>query len=106
MSQLWDQLAVLCTVAGLSAGLAVGLATRRVLLAIRVAVDFWVAAGLIRLSGDVSWQALLGAAGILALRQLLHLALCLSPLHDESAHRSSSDEPQAGAETTTAEGGA
>jgi hypothetical protein len=87
MSELGDQLAVLCVALGVSAGAAVLLATRQALFAIRVAVDFWVAAGLIRLTGDVTWSTLASAAGIVAIRQLLNLALRLSPLHDGMSAR-------------------
>jgi hypothetical protein len=73
-------LALLCTTGGLISGLLVVLTVRRPLLALQVAIDFWVAAGLLRLTGRPSWEAIVGAAGILGLRQLIMFTLSHSPL--------------------------
>jgi hypothetical protein len=73
-------LALLCTTGGLISGLLVVLTVRRPLLALQVAIDFWVAAGLLRLTGRPSWEAIVGAAGILGLRQLITFTLSHSPL--------------------------
>lgn len=67
--------AAACVVAGLvSGGLALAL-TRQLLPAMGVAVDFWVAAGLLRLSLPLRWDALLAAAAVVAVRQVVGLAL-------------------------------
>ena len=73
-------LALLCTTGGLISGLLVLATVRRPLLALQVAIDFWVAAGLLRLTGRPSWEAIVGAAGILLLRQLITFTLRHSPL--------------------------
>jgi Protein of unknown function (DUF1622) len=78
-------LALLCTTAGLVSGVIVLAAVRRPLPALQVAIDFWVAAGLIRLSGRPSWEAIVGAAGILVLRQLITWSLRHSPLRADEA---------------------
>lgn len=75
MTEVIDALALLCTVAGLVAGVVVLGAGRDGLLAVQVALDFWTAAGLLRLAGPPSWQRLAAAAAIPALRQLLKLSL-------------------------------
>jgi hypothetical protein len=68
---LLESLALACTAAGLVAGLVVLARTGRGLPALQVALDFWIAAGLLRLAGPPSWPALAGAAAVVALRQLL-----------------------------------
>lgn len=73
MTGLVDGLAVVCGVAGLAAGLLVLGVSRSGLLALRVALDFWTAAALLRTVGPVSWQRVAGAAAVVGLRQLLSL---------------------------------
>ena len=73
-------LALLCTTGGLISGVIVLATVRRPLIALQVAIDFWVAAGMLRLSGRPSWEAIVGAAGILLLRQLITFTLRHSPL--------------------------
>jgi len=75
MTPLLDALAVACTAAGLLAALAVLARTGRGMLALQVALDFWVAAGLMRLAGPPSWSRLGSVAAIVALRQLLAWAI-------------------------------
>jgi hypothetical protein len=75
VTRLLESLALTCTAAGLVAGLLVLARTGKGLPALRVALDFWVAAGLLRLAGPPSWPALAGAAAVVALRQLLGLGL-------------------------------
>ncbi len=75
MSGLVDALALLCTVAGLVAGLIVLSASRVPLLALGVALEFWTAAGLLRLAGPFTWQRLATAAAVVALRRLLGVGL-------------------------------
>lgn len=72
--------AALCTAAGVIAGLLAFAMTGQGVMALRLAVELWTAAGLLRLAGPPSWRALVGAAAILVLRQLLNLGLRHSPL--------------------------
>ncbi len=75
MTQLLDTLALVCTAGGLLAGVVVLGRTGDGLLALRVALELWTAAGLLRLAGPPSWPRLAGAAAIVALRQLLGVGL-------------------------------
>ena len=68
-------LALLVTAAALAAGLVALLATRRPAAALPVFLDLLVAAGLLRLVGEPSWQALASAAAILVLRRLIGFGL-------------------------------
>ena len=68
-------LALLVTAAALAAGLVALLATRRPATALPVFLDLLVAAGLLRLVGEPSWQALATAAAILVLRRLIGFGL-------------------------------
>jgi hypothetical protein len=68
-------LALLVTAAALVAGLVALVATRRPAAALPVFLDLLVAAGLLRLVGQPSWQALATAAAILVLRRLLGFGL-------------------------------
>jgi hypothetical protein len=68
-------LALLVTAAALVAGLVALVATRRPAAALPVFLDLLVAAGLLRLVGQPSWQALATAAVILVLRRLIGLGL-------------------------------
>ena len=68
-------LALLVTAAALAAGLVALLATRRPATALPVFLDLLVAAGLLRLVGEPSWQALASAAAILVLRRLIGFGL-------------------------------
>ncbi|MDP9429734.1 MAG: DUF1622 domain-containing protein [Actinomycetota bacterium] len=68
-------LALLVTAAALLAGLVALLATRRPAVALPVFLDLLVAAGLLRLVGEPSWQALATAAAIVLLRRLIGFGL-------------------------------
>jgi hypothetical protein len=68
-------LALLVTTAALVAGVVALVATRRPAAALPVFLDLLVAAGLLRLVGQPSWQALATAAVILVLRRLIGLGL-------------------------------
>jgi hypothetical protein len=68
-------LALLVTAAALVAGLVALVVTRRPAAALPVFLDLLVAAGLLRLVGQPSWQALATAAVILVLRRLIGLGL-------------------------------
>ena len=67
--------ALVVTAAGLVAAALTAAATRRPLVALKVLLDFLLAAGLLRLTGDPDWATLLTAAVIVALRRLLGFAI-------------------------------
>lgn len=75
MTQLLDQAALICTIAGLLAGAATAAAARNGRLGLRVALDFWLAAGLLRLAGPVSVTTVATAAGLLVIRELVMFGL-------------------------------
>ncbi len=79
MTSLLVQAALACTVAGLGAAALVLATVRDVRLALRVALEFWLAAGLLRLAGPPSISAIATAAGILVVRQLVFVGLRASP---------------------------
>jgi hypothetical protein len=80
MTLLLGYAALGCVAAGLLTG-AVTLALGRDLrAALRMALDFWLAAGLLRLGAIPGWAPLLTAATILAVRQLIGLALRRPPV--------------------------
>jgi hypothetical protein len=81
VTDIYAQLALACVAAGLLAGSAAVLSTRNGVLGLQIALEFWVAAGLLRLTGDLTWSVLAGAAAIVALRQLLNYGLRVAPLH-------------------------
>ena len=68
-------LALAVTAAALVAGLVALVATRRPAAALPVFLDLLVAAGLLRLVGEPTWQALATAAGIIGLRRLIGFGL-------------------------------
>lgn len=68
-------LALLVTAMALVAGLVALVATRRPAAALPVLLDLLVAAGLLRLVGQPSWQALATAAVVLVLRRLIGFGL-------------------------------
>jgi hypothetical protein len=70
-----DAVALGVTAAGLVAAAATLAATGRVRLAVEVLLDFLLAAGLLRLSGQPGWAALATAAAVVAVRQLAGLGL-------------------------------
>ncbi|MFJ8665475.1 hypothetical protein [Streptomyces sp. NPDC093600] len=70
--------AVLITAAGLVSAAAAYRLTRTARQALAVLLDFLTAAGLIRLAGEPSWNSILLAASIIALRKLLGAGLSLS----------------------------
>lgn len=69
------QLALLCTAGGLVAGLLVLLRTGAFPIALKVGLEFWTAAGLLRLSQSGTWRAIGAAAAIVAVRQLIGYGL-------------------------------
>ena len=68
-------LALLVTAAALLAGLVALVTTRRPGAALPVFLDLLVAAGLLRLVGEPTWQALTTAATIILLRRLIGFGL-------------------------------
>ena len=84
LTALFDTLSLLCTAAGVVAGLLVFAVTRRAGAALALALDFWLAAGLLRLAGPPSWQRIASAAAILAIRQLVNYARRHSAIRGES----------------------
>ena len=70
---------MLCVVAGLVCGALALVVARDARTALRVALDFWVAAGLLRLALPPGGGQLLAAAAIIAIRQLVGIALRRPP---------------------------
>ncbi|WP_052090686.1 hypothetical protein [Modestobacter caceresii] len=75
MSPLLEDAALLVAVLGLVSGLITLVRLRDVLLAFGVLLDFLVAAGLIRLAGELTFHGLLGVALVIAVRKLVMHAL-------------------------------
>jgi len=65
-----DALAAIVSGAGLVVGLIVLSATRAWRMALFSMLDFWLAAGLMRLSGAPSWPVIGSAAALIAIRRL------------------------------------
>lgn len=61
--------------AGVLIGIAALATFRRPLLALRVMLDLFVAAGLLRLSVDLSWETIAGTVAVIAVRQILTRSL-------------------------------
>ena len=70
-----DAAALALTTAGLVAAAVVLLATRRPVFALTVLLDFLLAAGLLRLTGQPGWGALASAAAVVAVRRLVGVGL-------------------------------
>ncbi|BCJ70289.1 DUF1622 domain-containing protein [Polymorphospora rubra] len=75
MTTLVGYASLACVAAGIVAAGVVLLVSRSGRLALRVALDLWVAAGLLRLALPPQWDQLLGTAAIIAVRQLVTVAL-------------------------------
>lgn len=71
MMALTSVAALLCTAAGLVCGLIAAVTTRNLRFTLSTALEFWMAAGLLRLTGEPSVPSLATAAGILLVRQLV-----------------------------------
>ncbi len=71
MSALLQGGALLCTLLGLVSGAVVLVAARDARLALKVLLEFLLAAGLLRLSDNPDWRALVVAAVVVALRRVL-----------------------------------
>ncbi|BBX17293.1 hypothetical protein CRI77_04895 [Mycolicibacterium duvalii] len=66
-----DAAAWCLVMAGILLALAAWATFLRPTLALRVMLDFFTAAGLLHLTADLSWAALLGVAALIGLRHLL-----------------------------------
>lgn len=71
MSQWTAAASVVLTALGVVAGAVTGWSSRDVRLGLRCALDFWLGAGLIRLTGSQDWQVAATAAVVLAIRQVV-----------------------------------
>jgi uncharacterized membrane protein len=74
MTVLLGYASLLCVVAGLICGPLAAAVGRDVRAALKVALDLWMAAGLLRLALPPSASALLAAAAIIVVRQLVGFA--------------------------------
>ncbi|MET9155580.1 hypothetical protein ABZX82_30535 [Streptomyces griseoflavus] len=70
--------ALTTTVFGLVASAVVLVAARRPRAALAVLLDFLTAAGLLRLTGEPSWDAVAAATAVIAVRKLVTAGLRLS----------------------------
>ena len=73
--QLAHAAALCCVAAGLVAGGGVAVSARDARLGLHVALDFWLAAGLLNLSHATGWEPLLVAALIIVVRQTVGSSL-------------------------------
>ncbi|MCX2926284.1 MULTISPECIES: hypothetical protein [unclassified Streptomyces] len=69
--------AVLITAGGVLSAVAAYRMVRSAGSAVAVLLDFLVAAGLVRLAGDLSWDGILLAAALIALRKLISVGLAV-----------------------------
>ncbi|RQW96766.1 hypothetical protein DLJ59_30670 [Micromonospora inaquosa] len=67
------------TALALVAGVVTVLSTGALRSGVRILLDLLTAAGVLRLAGEPGWNGLAGAAAIIALRQLLGVALSRPP---------------------------
>jgi uncharacterized membrane protein len=66
---------LVCSVFGVLAFLSPIVSSLSLRSAISISLDFWMAAGLIRLSGVPSWQSIATAATLIAIRKMTNVAL-------------------------------
>jgi hypothetical protein len=69
-----------CVAAGILAAMVVLAASRSSRLALRVSLDLWLAAGLLRLALPANGEALLGVVAIMAIRQIVGAAFTLDEI--------------------------
>ena len=69
--RLSDGLALVLGAAGVVAVVAAALVPRSWRLGLGLALDLWLAGGLLRLTGDPSWQRIAAAAAIVTVRRLI-----------------------------------
>jgi hypothetical protein len=75
MTGVFAYASMICVAAGLICGTLALMVSRRFLVGLRVALDFWLAAGLLRLVEPATLTSLLGTALIIAIRQAVSAAL-------------------------------
>jgi hypothetical protein len=75
MTAILQYAALACVLAGLIAGATALVVSRDATLGLRVALDLWLAAGLLRLAAPSPGRQLLAAATIIAIRHLVGHAL-------------------------------
>ena len=75
MTAIVGTAALAITAGGLVAAAVTLGATRRPMLALKVLLDFLLAAGLLRLTGRPDWPVLAGAAGVIVLRRIVGFGL-------------------------------
>lgn len=71
IERLADPASLACTAIGIVAWLAAGLRTGRWRAGVPLTLEFWTAAGLLRLAGEPSWARIATVAAIVAARKLL-----------------------------------
>ncbi|CAL9336646.1 hypothetical protein SUDANB15_00175 [Streptomyces sp. enrichment culture] len=79
MTALLHLAALAVTAFGLVASAVVLVAARRLMAGLVVLLDFLIAAGLLRLAGEPSWDAIVTVATVIAVRKLVTAGLRLSP---------------------------
>ncbi|MGE2727891.1 hypothetical protein ACQI4F_00285 [Mycolicibacterium vaccae] len=70
MSAVTDAAALCLVFAGIVVGLAAWLRFKRPVVALRAMLECFTAAGLLRLSTEMSWSAVAGVAAVIAVRRL------------------------------------
>ncbi|TRW84887.1 hypothetical protein FK535_10420 [Mycolicibacterium sp. 018/SC-01/001] len=65
----------LLAIAGIAIGMAALIVFRQPVLALRVMIELFTAAGLLRLSVDLSWTAILGVVTLIAVRRVVTRSL-------------------------------
>ncbi|MFF5077544.1 hypothetical protein ACFY36_10865 [Actinoplanes sp. NPDC000266] len=78
MTALIQYASLFCVAAGLAGGALVLAVTRDVRAALRTALDFWLAAGLLRLALPTSATQLLAVVAIIAVRQVISRVISAS----------------------------
>ncbi len=89
MTAIIQYASLACVAAGLVSGALAFAVARDVRVALHIALDLWLAAGLLRLALPSAWTQLLGAATIVAVRQLVGLALRRPATHEVTPARRS-----------------
>ena len=80
MTAITQALALVTVVGGVIAFAVATLVSRQWWDGLRMALDLWIAAGLLRLSGDLGWDVIAAAAAVIAIRQLVTSGLRRSPV--------------------------
>jgi hypothetical protein len=75
LNKIADFLALSLTAAGVLVFISGILINKKVNNTVSLSLDFWLAAGLIRLSGSPDWRTVASAASIIIVRKLVMLAI-------------------------------